>query len=265
MHRVMRGARGVRVAAALVLGAALVAPAQAQLFPDNEARKAIVDLRQQVEQQKAEQAKIDQQQNKELADQLVQLRRSLLELNNQIEALRAELAKMRGTNEQLARDLSEAQRRQKDMAQGVEDRIRRLEPQKVQLDGVDFLADVEEKRQYDEAFALFRAGDFTNAGNALSGFVRKFPGSGFLPSARFWLANSLYAKKDLPGALFMFRQFMNESPNHPKVPEALLAVANTQSEMKDNRAARTTLNDLIKRFPDSEAAVAGKERLASLR
>jgi TolA-binding protein len=49
------------------------------------------------------------------------------------------------------------------------------------------------------------------------------------------------------------------------VPEALLAVANCQSEMKDTRAARATLNDLLKRFPQSEAALAGKERLASLK
>jgi tol-pal system protein YbgF len=246
----------------------LSAAAQAQLFPDNDARKAIVELRQQLEQYKAEQAKVVQQQttaDKELTEQLQQLRRSLLDLNNQIETLKAELARQRGANEQLARDVADVQRKQKDIAQGVDDRIRKLEPQKVSVDGVEFLADAEEKRQYDEAFAQFRGGDFPNAGNAFSAFIRKFPGSGYLASARFWLGNALYAKRDLPGAVYVLRQFMNDAPDHPKVPEALLAVANCQSEMKDNRAAKVTLADLIKRFPQSEAALAGKERLASLK
>ncbi len=243
----------------------LSAGAQAQLFPDNEARKAIVELRQQLEQSKAEQAKAQVAGDKELTEQIQQLRRSLLDLNNQIETLKAELARQRGINEQLARDVSDVQRKQKDIAQGVDDRIRKLEPQKVSADGVEFLADAEEKRQYDEAFAQFRAGDFANAGNALSAFIRKFPGSGYLASARFWLGNALYAKRDLPGAVYVLRQFMNDAPDHPKVSEALLAVANCQSEMKDNRAAKVTLTDLIKRFPQSEAALAGKERLASLK
>jgi tol-pal system protein YbgF len=254
---------------ALALAGSLVSVgAHAQLFPDNEARKAIVELRQQLEALKtstAEQAKQQAAADKELTEQLAQLRRSLLELNNQIESLKSDLAKQRGTNEQLARDLSDVQRRQKDIAQGVDDRIRKLEPQKVAVDGVEFLADAEEKRGFEEAFALFRGSDFVNAGNSFSAFLKRFPASGYTPSARFWLGNSLYAKRDLPGAVFVLRQFMNESPDHPKVPEALLAVANCQSEMKDTRAARATLNDLLKRFPQSEAALAGKERLASLK
>ncbi len=45
----------------------------------------------------------------------------------------------------------------------------------------------------------------------------------------------------------------------------MLAIANSQAEMKDNRAARKTLEDLIKAYPKSEAAVAGKERLDALK
>jgi TolA-binding protein len=35
--------------------------------------------------------------------------------------------------------------------------------------------------------------------------------------------------------------------------------------MKDPKAARKTIEDLIKAYPKSEAAQAGKDRLASLR
>ena len=119
------------------------ASAQAQLFPDNEARKAILELRTADEQLSRRLAEMAAS-NKELLDQVQQLRRSLLELNNQLETLRGEQARQRGSNEQLARDVAELQRKQKDIAQGVDDRIRKLEPQKVVVDGKEFLADIDE-------------------------------------------------------------------------------------------------------------------------
>jgi TolA-binding protein len=45
----------------------------------------------------------------------------------------------------------------------------------------------------------------------------------------------------------------------------MLAIANSQAEMKDGRAARKTIEELIQTYPNSEAALAGKERLASLK
>jgi TolA-binding protein len=42
-------------------------------------------------------------------------------------------------------------------------------------------------------------------------------------------------------------------------------MANSQAEMKDTKSARKTLDDLVKAYPKSEAAQAGKERLASLK
>ena len=59
--------------------------------------------------------------------------------------------------------------------------------------------------------------------------------------------------------------FLGEvSPNHARAPEAMLAIANCQIELKDSRAARSTLESLIKTYPQSEAAQTGKERLARL-
>jgi tol-pal system protein YbgF len=243
------------------------ASAQAQLFPDNEARKAILELRATDEQTTKRLTELATA-NKALQDQvqlLLPLRSSLLELNNQLEALRTELARMRGANEQLARDVSELQRQQKDMAQGVNDRIRRLEPQKVAVDGKEFLADADEKRLYDEAFAFIRSGDFAGAASAFNNFSRRYPASGYLDSVRFWAGNALYGKREYKEAITMFRTFVANAPEHSRVPEALLAVANCQAEMKDSKGARVTLADLLKRFPQSEAAQAGKERLAALK
>ena len=48
-------------------------------------------------------------------------------------------------------------------------------------------------------------------------------------------------------------------------PDVDIAIANAQIESKDTRGARTTLADLIKKYPQAEAAQAGKERLAALK
>ena len=92
----------------------------AALFEDEEARRAILDLRQKVDliqQRNADQLRKltedNAQANEQTSSQLTQLRKSMLELSNLIESLRSELAAVRGQGEQLARELAEVQRRQK--------------------------------------------------------------------------------------------------------------------------------------------------------
>jgi tol-pal system protein YbgF len=251
-----------------LLWAAGSATAQAALFDDNEARRAILDLRAKVasneEQTRARLAELTTA-NQQLAEQIQQMRRTLVEMNNQLEALRRDMAQLRGTDEQLTRDVAEIQRRQSDIAQGVDERIRRFEPQTVSVDGKQFAADPEEKRLYDDAIATLRGGDFSTAATSLQNFVRRYPNSGYIDSARFWLGNALYGKRDYKEAVTTFRAFASHAPDHPRAPEALLALANSQLEMKDTRGARATLNELLKAYPQSEAAQAGKERLAALK
>lgn len=252
--------RGVR-AAAVALALGVVGSAHAGLFDDDEARKAILDLR-----AKLEQADLSAKaRDAELTEQINQLKRSLLDLNATIEQLRGELAKMRGTDEQLQRDVAELQRRQKDVQQGIDDRLRKIEPQKVTLDGKEFLADPEETRLYGEAVNVLRQGDFAGAVGAFSAFQKRYPTSGYSTAATYWLANAYYGKRDYKEAVPAFRALVNAAPDHPRAPEALLSIANCQLELKDPKAARRTLDELLKTYPKSEAAQAGRERIASLK
>jgi TolA-binding protein len=81
----------------------------------------------------------------------------------------------------------------------------------------------------------------------------------------FWLGNAQYATRDYKEAITNFRAMLTLAPEHARVPEAILAIANCQIELKDTKAARRTLEDLIRLHPQSEAAQAAKERLAKLR
>ncbi|MCJ0763323.1 tol-pal system protein YbgF [Variovorax terrae] len=244
--------------AALVSLACLwLSAAHAGLFDDDEARKAILDLRQRVESTREDLRKSN--------DDNAQMRRSLVDLQSQIESLRADLAKMTGQNEQLARDVSELQRRQKDIAQGVDDRLRKFEPTKVAVDGREFTADPAEKRDFEAALAVFRKGDFPAAQTAFVDFVKRYPQSGYGPSALFWLGNAQYATRDYKEAIANFRSLLAQAPDHARAPDAALSIANCQIELKDSRSARKTLEDLVKAYPQSEAAQAAKDRLTRLK
>jgi tol-pal system protein YbgF len=263
------GAAGPLRVALLALTLALVAgAAQAALFGDDEARKAIIDLRDRVaaneDKAKAQGAELAAA-NAQMAEQLAAMRRSVLELNNQIEAMRTELARLRGNDEQVLRELSEMQRRQKDATQALDERLGKMEPLKVTLDGREFVADRAEKAAYDEAMATLRSGDFDKAVAQFGAFQRRYPTSGYGNSARFWLGNALYGKRDYKEAINAFRAFVSAAPDHPQAPEALLALANSQAEMKDAKGARRTIEELMKTYPQSEAAQAGKQRLASIK
>ncbi|MET3494200.1 tol-pal system protein YbgF [Variovorax boronicumulans] len=243
--------RGAALAAALLCASA---GSQAALFEDDEARRAILDLRQRVEAMR-------QQTDQRLNDENGQLRRSLLDLQNQIEQMRGDLARMTGQNEQLTRTLSEMQSRQTT----IDDKLRQNEPSKVSVDGREFTADPKEKADFEAALGVFRSGQFAQSQTAFAEFVKRYPQSGYNASALFWLGNAQYATRNYNEAIANFRSMLSLAPDHAKAPEAVLSIANCQIELKDTRAARRTLEDLAKAYPQSEAAQAGRERLSRLR
>ncbi len=235
--------------------------AQAGLFEDDEARKAILDLRQKVE---AVQQELVQDRKLALEENAT-LGKSLLDLQRQIELLKTELSTLHGSHETLLRQLADLQRSQKDQVQTVADRLAQFEPVKVQVDGLEFLAEPVEKRDFEGALATFRKGDFVTAQNLFVSFLGRYPTSKYAPSALFWLGNAQYASRDYKEAIINFRALIARYPEHLRTPEAVLSVANCQLELKDAKGARKTLTDLVKAYPQSEAAIAAKERLSTLK
>ncbi len=241
---------------------AICTSASASIFGDNEARKAILDLRQRVEQVKQESDASQAAAVKTLSEEDAAIRRAMVDLQNQLTSARTDIEKLRGQNEQLLRELSEVQRKYKDASSSLEDRLRNLEPAKVSLDGLEFTALATETKEFENAFNLFRNGDFAAANRLFSGFLGRHPQTGYRPSALFWLGNAQYANKDYKEALQSFRTMLELASNHTRAPEAMLAIANCQVEMKDTRAARRTWESLIASYPDSEAAAAARDRLS---
>ena len=234
--------RAVALAAAMLVSVS----AQAGLFEDDEARRAILELRERVERQ---------------GQEIQNFQRSLLEQQNQFEALRAETARLRGEKEELTQEL----RRQQELSQGVDDRLKKFEPTKVKVDGVEFVADPAETKAYEDALAIFRKGEFGAASTAFNDFIKRNPKSGYALPSLFWLGNAQYANRNYTSAIGNFNALISKSPSHMRAADSMLSVGNCQLELKDIKAARKTFNDLVKAYPHTEAATAASERLAKLK
>ena len=251
------------IAVAAILSLLGLSGAHAALFGDDDARRAILELRQRVD---ANQLALSSAQTR-FSDESTQLRRSLLDLQGQIELLRSELASSKGREEELARGVADLQRANKDLVQGLDERLKRAETARTGSapDGADPSADPAEKTDYDNALASFRKGDFAGAQTAFADFTRRHPNSTYMPTALFWLGNSQYATRDYQGAIGNFRAMLVAAPDHPRAAEAALAIANSQIELKEVKTARRTLEDLIKAYPKSAAATAAADRLATMK
>jgi tol-pal system protein YbgF len=244
-----------------VVMAALCGPvAHAGLFEDDEARRAILDLRQQRTQDSdALTAKLGA-----LSAQIDQLKRSLLDMNAQVEQMRSDLARQRGLDEVLTRDVTELQRRQKDLQSALDERVRKLEPQSVTQDGKTFKVDPDEKRDFDEALARMRATDFAAGAAGLNGLLQRYPTTGYLESAWYWLGNAHYGLREYKEAIAVFKQLVDRAPDHVRAPESLLSIANCYDELKDKDATRKALEQLVKQYPQTEAAQAARDRLLTM-
>lgn len=238
-----------RALAIVGLCTAFVHPAYAFL-EDAEARRAILELRQRFDGS---------------AEEAAQMRRSMLDLQSQIEGMRREIANLTGSKEQLEREVFELKRRQKELASGLDERLSKFEPVQVQIDGLEFVAEPAEQRDFEAALGMFRAGDFAQARKAFANFVNAYPNSGYMPSARFWLGNTQYAGRDYKEAVANFRSMLKAAPQHARAADATLSIANCLLELKDTKGAVSTLQTLVKDYPGTEAAATAKERLQRLK
>jgi len=268
-----------RSAAALALAAVLAAAApaaRAGLFDDDEARRRIEALRQELSQQgRDNEARIAR-----LEESIRNI--GVIELVRQIEQLNAELARLRGQLEVVANDNQQIQKRQRDFYLDLDSRLKRLEgggtaaPSAAQPEappGANAFGprppakddQAREMKAYDAASNLFRRNDFPGAIDAFRAFVKEYPGSALAANAGYWIGISYANMRDYRNALAAQEELLAKFPQSSKAPDALLAIAAIQAEQGDAGSARNTLEDIIARYPGTEAALKARSRLSAVR
>lgn len=221
--------RPVLLATAVSLAALCAAPAHA--FSDDEARRAILDLRAQVQQMTQQ----DQQARLQLADQ--------------IESLQHEVTDMRGQIEKLRWDADINKRTSQDQSGGA--------PKSV--------SNPQEQAAYDQPMGLFRSGKYKEAAKGFGAFLQDFPNSQLAPEARFYEGSSRYASRDFKGSITELQDLVQSAPKDPRAPDALLIIAASQIELNNVAGAKGNLQKIIKDYPESSAADTAKSRLKLLK
>jgi tol-pal system protein YbgF len=208
------------------------------LFSDDEARKAILDLR------------------KSLAT-------TQLELQGQIEKLKADNAELRGKIESLEKQGEDINSSQKTYYQDLDARLGNFEPRTITIEGVSGIVQPDEKKAYDDALKAFQAGNLKKANEAFSAFAAKYPKSPYLPLTLYWGGNSKYANKDYAGAISQLQSLIKKYPDHPRVPAAMVTLGNAQLESGSKAAAKKTFAEIVAKYPDTEAAKDAQQLLAA--
>jgi len=236
--------------------------AMAGLFADDDARKQVKQLEARIV--KLEQALASTEQEKE------QYIRSTLDLQMQMEALNTELRKLRGQNEEMLHNLQDAEKRQKDFYIDLDTRLRRIEAGDATAERVvgtkDVSADpVSENRAFEAAYSFYKAENYPNAATAFRDFLKNYPQSAHEANVLYWMGNANFLLKDCKNSVNSYQSLINKYQDHPRVPEAMLNIADCQLNLNNKTTAKKTLKQLISQFPGSDASEKAKKRLAAIK
>jgi tol-pal system protein YbgF len=220
--------RTVLFTAIVSLSALYAVPAQA--FADDDARRAILELRQQI---------------KQLTDQNSQAR---LQLADHLETLQNELTSMRGDLEKMRWELDINKRAGQDQSAASSPKV----------------ADSQEQSAFDNSMGLFRSGKYKEAAAGFGQFLGSYPQSQLAPEAKFYRGSSLYASKNFKESVQVLQGMVQTSPTDPRAADALLVIAASQIEQNNTAGAKSSLQKIIKDYPQSSAAETAKSRLKIL-
>jgi tol-pal system protein YbgF len=262
---------------AFLLAASLAAGSAAAqgLFDDNEARRRIEALRQQVQALEASNAALTEKVTKaEAAAAAAAVRGAILEFSQQLEAMRGEIAKLRGQVEVLSNQGDTAAGRQKDLYVDIDTRLRKLEqaaekqaaappPEKPAAAPEPGKPEPGETRAYQAALDQFKLGNYALAVSAMQGFLVTYPSSALAPNAQYWVGLAYSGQRDYKSAIAAQRQLLTVWPASDKAPDALLAIASAQESMGSRTAACATLAEVQLKFPTSPSAASAKQRAAN--
>jgi len=258
----------MKLRAALLLGLCFAAGAvRAGMFDDDEARKAVSELRVQVEanQKAAEERLAGIESGLARIETLVQDRS--IDLTRQIDELKQDLARMRGQTEVQNHRIELLERRQKDLYVDLDARLRKLEAsaQAQEKQAVAAPDPLVEGKAYEAALNQFKLGKYQASVAAFQSFLDTYPESQQVSGAQYWIGNAYYALHDYKKAIAAQQELLASWPASAKAPDALLNIASSQAELGETRTARETLQALLKKYPGTPAADQAKQRLSGKR
>ena len=121
----------------------------------------------------------------------------------------------------------------------------------------------EMNQTYDQASLDLTQGRYKLALQEFRDYVRKFPASELADNAQYGVGECFFAQSVFDSAEVEYAKVEASFPKGDKVPAALYKQALSQERLKKTSAAKKTLEDLVKRYPNSGEAQLARERLGS--
>lgn len=117
---------------------------------------------------------------------------------------------------------------------------------------------------YMQAFGMFSTNNYSGAIDAFELFIKTFPESDNVANALYWLGECHYAQHNYNEAMEVFSKVITTFPSGNKVPDAMLMTGYTLLSMSEPAKAKESLQSLMEKYPNSQAAAKARERLARL-
>lgn len=203
---------------------------------------------------------------------------ALIELAQRTDGLSRELAQLRGELETLQQELGALRKQQGDVVADFERRIAALEsrPLAPATTTVETVAadpasmapatpPETAEQLYLRGFEALRSARYPEAIASMSEFVERFPTHALASNARYWLGQAYYLTRDYPRAIAAFAAVGTDSPDPAKPPDALLKKGLSEWELQRTEESRATLQEVVRRYPSSDAARLAREQLARMR
>jgi tol-pal system protein YbgF len=121
------------------------------------------------------------------------------------------------------------------------------------------------EKAYNEAYRSFQTGDLDLAKDRFVSFLRQYPDTPLSDNAQFWIGEISFKKHQYEAAILAYEDVIKKYPDSNKLPDAMLKQALAFQELGDKIDARIILENLVKRYPQTEQAKIARDRLKTLK
>jgi tol-pal system protein YbgF len=187
---------------------------------------------------------------------------SLVQLAQRVDSLQNEVRTLSGRIEELQNANELLKRQQRDLYADLDQRLKAAPPSPV--DAPVSAAGNDEQTQYNRAFDHLKGGDYAAAITGFRTLASAHPQGQLADNTQYWLGEAYYVTRDYANATTAFERVLAGWPNSRKAPDALLKLGYTQIEQKRPDVARATLQQVVSRYPGTDAARLAAERLQKL-
>ncbi len=118
---------------------------------------------------------------------------------------------------------------------------------------------------YDQAAQDLTQGRYALALQGFRDFVRRYPAAELADNAQYGVGECFFAQSLFDSAAAAYARVEEGWARGDRVPAALYKLGLSRERLEQKAAARTTFEDLVKRFPNSGEAQLARERLGGTR